>query len=109
MHLTLSKCGLVNGFDHYLTHGSEFDQRVADDLLGSDGKELLRNDGRATAIQFAVPGEIALNAVNRYLTVDERLARGEVPGLVDEFLKAWVFRRLFLLSHAAHAVCSFWR
>ena len=91
VHLTLSRCGLVNGFDHYLTHGSEFDQRVADDLLGSDGKELLRNDGRATVIQFAVPGEIALNAVNRYFTVDERLARGEVPGLVDEFLKAWSY------------------
>ena len=91
VHLTLSRCGLVNGFNHYLTHGSEFDQHVAHDLLGSDGKELLRRDGRATVIQVAVPGVIALKAVNRYFTVDERLARGEVPGLVDEFLKAWSY------------------
>ena len=91
VHLTLSRCGLVNGFNHYLTHGSEFDQRVAYHLLGSDGAELLRKDGWATVIQVAVPGEIALNAVNRYFTVDERLARGEVPGLVDEFLKAWSY------------------
>ena len=91
VHLTLSRCGLVNGFNHYLTHGSEFDQRVAHDLLDSDGTELLRTDGRATVIQCAVQGDIALNAVNRYFTVDERLARGEVPGLVDEFLKAWSY------------------
>ena len=29
VHLTLSRAGLVNGFNHYLTHGSEFDQHVA--------------------------------------------------------------------------------
>ena len=91
VHLTLSRAGLVNGFNHYLTHGSEFDQRVAHDLLGSDGTELLRKDGRATVIRISVPGQIALNAVNRYFTVDERLARSEVPGLVDEFLKAWSY------------------
>ena len=91
MHLTLSRCGLVNGFNHYLTHGSEFDQHVAHALLGADGAELLTADGWATVTQAAVPGDAALNAVNRYLTVDERLARGEVPGLVDEFLKAWSY------------------
>ena len=91
VHLTLSKCGLVNGFNHYLTHGSEFDQRVAHALLGADGAELLRTDGRATVIQVAIPGDAALNAVNRYFTVDERLARGEIPGLVDEFLKSWSY------------------
>ena len=91
VHLTLSRCGLLNGFNHYLTHGSEFDQRVAYALLGADGAELLGTDGRATVIQAAVPGDVALNAVNRYFTVDERLARGEVPGLVDELLKAWSY------------------
>ena len=90
-HLTLSRCGLVNGFNHYLTHGSEFDQQVAQHLLGSEGKELLRKDGRATVIQIVVPGDIALTAVNRFFTVDERLVRGEVPGIVDEFLKAWSY------------------
>ena len=91
VHLTLSRCGLLDGFNHYLTHGSEFDQEVAHALLGTDGAELLRTDGRSTVIQAAVPGDVALNAVNRYFTVDERLARGEVPGLVYELLKAWSY------------------
>ncbi len=91
VHLTLSRCGLVNGFNNYLTYGSEFDRRVAHALLGADGAELLRAYGRATVIQAAVPGDAALNAVNRYFTVDERLARGEVPDLVDDFLKAWSY------------------
>ena len=82
---------MLDGFNHYLTHGSEFDQEVAHALLGTDGAELLRTDGRSTVIQAAVPGDVALNAVNRYFTVDERLARGKVPGLVDELLKAWSY------------------
>ncbi len=41
VHLTLSWNGLVKGFNHYLTFGSEFDQRVVQDLVGVDGKELL--------------------------------------------------------------------
>ena len=89
--LTLSRCGLLHGFNHYLAHGSEFDQHVAYALLGDERKELLRQDGKARIIQVAVPGDIALNRANRYLTVDERVARGEVPHLVDEFLKAWSY------------------
>ena len=91
VHLTLSRHGLVNGFNHCLTFGSEFDQRVAQALLGVDGKELLRKDGRARVIQVAVPGKVALNAVNRYRSVNELLARGEVPGLVDRVLEVWSF------------------
>ena len=91
VHLTVSRSGLVNGFNHYLTHGSEFDQRVAQHLLGSDGKESLRRDGRARVLRLAVPGDAALDATNRFLTVDERLARGEVPNLVREFLTAWSY------------------
>ena len=91
VHLTVSRSGLVNSFNHYLTHGSEFDQRVAQDLLGSDGTELLRRDGRARVLRLAVPGNAALDATNRFFTVEERLARGEVPNLVREFLTAWSY------------------
>lgn len=48
VHLTLSRSGLVNGFNHYLSHGSEFDQHVAHFLLGDEGKDLLREDGAPT-------------------------------------------------------------
>lgn len=91
VYLTVSRAGLVNGFNHYLTHGSEFDQRVAQHLLGSDGKEILRRDGHARVLRLAVPGELALDAANRYFPVDDRLARGEVPNLVREFLTAWSY------------------
>lgn len=91
VHLTVSRSGLVNGFDHYLTHGSEFDQHVAHYLLGSEGKELLRRDGHARVLRLAVPGDLALDAANRFFTVDERLSRGEVPNLVCEFLTAWSY------------------
>ena len=95
VHLTLSRWGLINGFNRYLTHGSEFDQRVAHDLLGSDGEEMLRKDGQARVVQFAVPGDAALNAVNRFNSVNECLARGLVPHLVREFLEAWSYGMAF--------------
>ena len=60
VHLTLSRSGLVNSFNHYLSHGSEFDQHVAYYLLGDEGKELLREDGAPTLLKFAVPGDVAL-------------------------------------------------
>lgn len=92
VHLTLSKAGLTNGFNHYLTHGSEFDQHVACALLGLDGKELLARDGQPTVIRIAVPGPLALDAAHPYFDVDNMRARGEIPNLVREFLKAWSYR-----------------
>ena len=92
VHLTLSRSVLINDLDHYLTHGSEFDQHVAEALLDTDGKELLRRDGRARVIRVAVPGEVALNAAHPHFTVEDLLARGEVPNLVNDFLKAWSYR-----------------
>ena len=91
VHLTLSRSGLINDFDLYLTHGSEFDQRVAEALLGADGEELLRRDGQARVIRVAVPGKAALNAAHPYLTVEDLLARGDVPYLVTQFLQAWSY------------------
>lgn len=91
VHLTLSCYGLRHGFNQYLHYGSDFDRHVAYTLLGDDGMELLRKDGKARIVQIAVPGDVALDRVNRYFTVEERLARGEVPYLVAEFLLAWSY------------------
>ena len=90
-HLTLSRQGLVEDFNCYLTHGSEFDQRVAFDLLGSEGVELLRMDGHARVIEFAVPGDCALKAANPYDRLDEIWRGAELPNLVSELLGAWAF------------------
>lgn len=53
--------------------------------------ELLQRDGRARVIRVAVPGKVALNKANPYFTVDERLAKGQAPNLVNQFLEAWSY------------------
>lgn len=92
VHLTLSKSGLTNGFNHYLIHGAEFDQHVAHMLLGPEGKELLARDGKPRVIRAAVPGAFALDAVHPYCSINDLRARGDVPNLIDEFLRAWSYR-----------------
>jgi hypothetical protein len=92
VHLTLSRAGLTKSFNHYITHGSEFDQRVAYALLGVDGKQLLALDGKPTLIQVAIPGSIALDAAHPFFDVDYLRSTGEVPQIVDQFLQAWAFR-----------------
>ena len=52
-------------------------------------------DGHARVVRLAVPGDVALDAANRYFTVDERLRRGEVPNLIGEFLTAWSYGLAF--------------
>jgi hypothetical protein len=92
VHLTLSRAGLTSGFNHYLTHGAEFDQHVAYALLGQDGTDLLARDGQPRVIQVAVPGPLALNAAHLYFSIDDIRNRGDVPNLVNEFLEAWSYR-----------------
>jgi hypothetical protein len=92
VHLTLSRAGLTRGFNHYLTHGSEFDQRVAYALLGVDGKDLLARDGQAAVVKVAVPGKLALDASHPHFSVDDVRARGEMPNLADPFLSVWSYK-----------------
>lgn len=92
VHLTLSKSGLLEGFNHYLTYGSEFDQHVAYALLGQEGVELLAQDGKAVLINVAVPGTIALDKAHPYFTIDDIRAQGELPNIASEFLEAWSYR-----------------
>ena len=91
-HLTLSEAALASGFNHYLSHGSEFDQHIAHQLLGEEGVELLAQDGSAYILEFAVPGPAALAAAHRFFPVKEIIDRGEVPNLVNEFLKVLSYR-----------------
>lgn len=92
VHLTLSRVGLTNGFNHYLTHGAEFDQHVANALLGPAGKELLSRDGEPRVIRVAVPGPLALDAAHPYFSIKDIRNRGDIPNLVNEFLMAWSYR-----------------
>ncbi len=91
VHLTLSEAGVVAGFNHYLTHGSEFDQHVAYTLLGQSGKDCLAQDGVPILFRVAVPGHCALKAAHPYFTVEDVRSNGEVPNIVKEFLTSWTF------------------
>ena len=73
VHLTISRCGLICDFNQYLFFGSEFDQQIAQALVGADGKELLREDGQARVVRVAVPGEDALNAANPYINLTPQI------------------------------------
>ena len=85
-HATLSRAGLVNGFNHYLTHGSEFDQHVAYALLGDEGKRLLAKYGKPTLITLAVPGDRAFEAANPFLLLVK-----DMPNFVREVIKVWSY------------------
>ena len=92
IHLTLSRSGLINSFNHYLTHGSEFDQKVVQELLGTEGKELLRKEGEPRVIKVAVPGKAALEASQPSSSIEDILEEDKMPNLIREFLKAWSYR-----------------
>lgn len=85
-HATLSRAGLVHGFNHYLTHGSEFDQHAAHFLLGEEGKELLAKYGRPTLITLAVPGDRAFEAANPFLLLVK-----DMPNFVREVIRIWAY------------------
>jgi len=92
VHLTLSRCGLVNSFNHYLTHGSEFDQHVAQSLLGDEGYELLGRDGRPFLVHVRVPGAAAIAAAHPYFSLEDTISRNSAPNIIGEFLETWSFR-----------------
>lgn len=92
VHLTLSRAGLVNGFNHYLRRGAEFDQHVAHALLGLEGYQLLEADGRAVVIQVELSGDVALAGAHPHFTIEDMRLRGEVPNIVREFLETWSYR-----------------
>ncbi|MCR6629340.1 MAG: hypothetical protein NVV74_04395 [Magnetospirillum sp.] len=90
VHATLSRAGLVDGFNHYIGHGSEFDQRVAQHLLGDDGLDLLAVDGDQYVIKLAVPGTVALQANNPF-----RFDHEDFQDMIRHLLQAWAFKLAF--------------
>lgn len=92
VHLTLSRAGLTERFNHYLTHGAEFDHHVAYALLGQDGMDLLATDGRPTVVEVTVSGYLAVDAAHPIFSVEDMRRLGNVPNLVNEVLEAWSYR-----------------
>ena len=92
VHLTVSRSGLMDGFNHYLKYGSEFDQHVAWHLLGEDAYALLARDGAPYLIEAMVPGDRALEAAHRHFQISDHLLAGELPNIVREILLVWAYR-----------------
>jgi hypothetical protein len=96
VHATLSKSLLTRAARHYLTHGSEFDQAVAQELFDRDtAMDLLARDGKPIIVRLAVPGPIALERAHPHFSLQDLMSRGDLPNIISQFLRAWSFR----LSH----------
>lgn len=92
IHLSLSRSGLLEDYDHYLVYGSEFDQRVAHSLLGDSGVELLAQDGKPTLVLIRMPGNEVLSAAQWPTSVEDIRRRGDVPNVVREMLQLWAYK-----------------
>lgn len=85
---TLSRSGLINGYNHFIKFGSEFDSIAASKLLGDDGLTLLSNYGKPYLIQLGVPGALAVKANNPYnMSLDDH------HGIAFRLAQAWAYRR----------------
>jgi hypothetical protein len=93
VHFSLSRSGLVNGFDHYLTHGSEFDQHVVRRLFGDQsGLELLYSETVPVLVHVSFSGEQLIQGAHPHFSYSDIVGMGEIPGLARTFLNVWAFK-----------------
>ncbi|MCV6595682.1 MAG: hypothetical protein OIF40_01180 [Mangrovicoccus sp.] len=94
VHFSLSRSGLVNGFNHYLTHGSEFDQHVVHRLFGDQsGLKLLNSATVPVLIHVSVNGKQLIQGAHPRASYSKIVSEmGEMPGLARTFLNAWAFK-----------------
>ncbi|MEM1150010.1 MAG: hypothetical protein AAGI03_05570 [Pseudomonadota bacterium] len=93
VHFSLSKSGLVNGFNHYLTYGSEFDQHVVQRLFDDEsGLQLLHSETVPILVHVRINGKELIQGAHPIFTYSDVISRGEIPGLARTFLDAWAFK-----------------
>lgn len=93
VHFSLSRSGLVNGFDHYLIHGSEFDQHVVQRLFGDQsGLELLSSETVPVLVHVSISGEQLIQGAHPHFTYSDVVGMGEIPGTARTFLNSWAFK-----------------
>ena len=93
VHFSISKSGLVNGFDHYLSYGSEFDQQVVHRLFGDQsGLELLKTETIPILVHVSCSGEQLIQGAHPHFSYSDIVDMGEIPGLARTFLNAWAFK-----------------
>jgi hypothetical protein len=88
VHVCLSRAGLLYGCNHYLTHGAEVDQHIAQALFpGDSGLDLLARARRAKIVSFTAPFPDAARAANPY-----GFPSHDLPALIGLLISAWAFR-----------------
>lgn len=93
VHFSLSKSGSVNGFNHYLKYGSEFDQHVAYRLFGNDsGYEFLKKSTIAYLVYVRMNGVDLVQGCHPFFSYKDIMDQGEIPGLGITFLNAWALK-----------------
>jgi hypothetical protein len=89
VNVCLSRAGLLLGCNHYLTHGAEIDQHIAEALFpDGSGLELLRCSRAAKLVKFTAPFAEAAEAANPH----GFFSQYELPGLLRVFLSAWAYK-----------------
>jgi hypothetical protein len=90
IHVCFSRTGLIQGCNHYLTHGAEVDGHVVDSLFPNDNAalKLLKKGRKPYLISFLPTFGEAAQAANPFGTlVDKNLS------LLNILIKAWSFRQ----------------
>lgn len=96
VHLSLSRSGLENSFNHYLEFGSEFDQHAAYLMLGKEiGYGLLKTSTKPYLVHVSVDGSELITACQPYFSYQDIITRGELPGIASTFLNAWAFKQAY--------------
>ncbi|MDP3340294.1 hypothetical protein [Frigidibacter sp.] len=94
VHFSLSRSGLIKGFNHYLTHGSEFDQNVASRLFpDGSGLKLLQSATAPYLVHVRMSGGDLVKGAHPHFSYQDVVDMGEVPGLGATFLNAWAFKK----------------
>jgi hypothetical protein len=84
VHATISRACLLRRFDRYLVYGSEFDQMIAQTLIGEAGLRCLAKYGQAVVIKLRIPGLTALQAANKHPWASEKM-----PRPIGDILYSW--------------------
>jgi len=98
VHFCLSRAGILHSCNHYLTHGAEVDQHIAQALFpDGSGLELLKHNRTAKLVAFAAPFQEAAVAANPY-----GFPEHELPALMSKLLSAWAYK----LAHPDFSVAN---
>lgn len=88
VHVCFSRSGLINGCNHYLTHGAEVDNHVFDALFGRDGRDYLPAQRQPVLFSFEPTFDETARAANPW-----GFPSDDFPSLIRILLGLWAYRQ----------------